>query len=85
MTRRRCDGRSATLMWSSTHVRAIAFGREVVMRSATTPDGPSWVTGAPILPAEPTETFGREAVDKGEGSSWVILLLTLAFPFSWWR
>ena len=55
------------------------------MSSASTPENRSWVTGAPNQSAEPTDTFGSEAINTGGGSSWVIVLLTLAFPFSWWR
>ena len=55
--------------------------------------GTEWLNSEPLGPAGLRGhvvlinfwTFTCINIDTGEGSSWVILLLALAFPFSWWR
>ena len=53
------------------------------MESASTPEPPSSVWGVPNLPAR--DTPSSRYIDIGEGSTWVIVLLVLALPVSWWR
>jgi hypothetical protein len=55
------------------------------MSSASTAEGPSSVPGTPNLPAGSADTFSGRDFDTGRESSWVVLVATLAFPFSWWR
>jgi hypothetical protein len=47
------------------------------------PLGPAGLRGHVVLIT--FWTFTCINIDTGEASSWVILLLALAFPFSWWR
>jgi hypothetical protein len=55
------------------------------MTSASTADGTSSISDPPNLPAASANTSSRRHIDAGEESSWVFLLLALAFPFSWRR
>src|SRR5262245_45831979 len=84
--------------WSLSRASAIGrqghAGKEILMTSPSTPEGPGSVSGAPNLPAEFTDTFTSRYVEIGElrlhavtGGDGPPLLLVHGWPQTWyaWR
>jgi hypothetical protein len=83
------------LLWSSLTTKAAsAPGKEIVMSSASIPEGPGSVSGAPNLPAGFADTFSSRYIDTGGvrlhaviGGDGPPLLLVHGWPETWyaWR